>query len=354
MKPIRIGVVGCGAIAQVHHLPNLMMLDQEFEVAGLCDISPTLARTIAEDYGVAFHTSDYRELLAADLEAVLLCHSDPKTEAALAAFEAGKHVLIEKPLCFSLADIDAVTAAVQASGKVGMAAYMKVYDPAYEIAWREVERMSSIRFVQINHLHTGNEFHLRHLRLKRFDDRPAVPGGTVGDIARDVLGDGVPAAAASAFRTVAGSMIHDIYGLRLMMGPPQRVVSTEIWNQGRGINTVLAYESGARCAASWVSLPGLWNFTETLEVYAEDRRVMVNYPSGFARGIPSRVAVHGVDGEGRTFCKEPAVEWDNAFLCEMRHFHSCITGSVSCRTPVEDARHDIALVIDIVKAYLDK
>ena len=218
MKPIRIGVVGCGAIAQVHHLPNLMMLDQEFEVAGLCDISPTLARTIAEDYGVAFHTSDYRELLAADLEAVLLCHSDPKTEAALAAFEAGKHVLIEKPLCFSLADIDAVTAAVQASGKVGMAAYMKVYDPAYEIAWREVERMSSIRFVQINHLHTGNEFHLRHLRLKRFDDRPAVPGGTVGDIARDVLGDGVPAAAASAFRTVAGSMIHDIYGLRLMIG----------------------------------------------------------------------------------------------------------------------------------------
>ena len=354
MKRIRIGVVGCGAIAQVHHLPNLMMLDQEFEVAGLCDISPTLARTMAADYGVTFHTGDYRELLGADLEAVLLCHSDPKTEVVLAAFAAGKHVLIEKPLCFSISDIDAVIAAARASGKVGMAAYMKAYDPAYEIAHREVKSMSSIRFVQINHLHTGNEFHLRHLRLKRFDDLPAAPEGTVADIARDALGDGVPAAAASAFRTIAGSMIHDIYGLRLMMGQPQRVVGTEIWNEGRGINTVLAYEGGARCAASWVSLPGLWNFTESLEVYAEDRRVILNYPSGFARGIPSRVAIHGVDEEGRTFAKEPAVEWDNAFLCELRHFHSCIAAGASCRTPVEDARNDIALVIDIVKAYLDK
>ena len=353
MKRIRIGVVGCGAIAQVHHLPNLAMLDQEFEVAGLCDISPTLARTIAADYGVAFHTDDFRELLAADLDAVLLCHSDPKTEVALAAFEAGRHVLIEKPLCFSLPDIDAIIAAARSSGRVGMAAYMKVYDPAYEIAHREVGGMSSIRFVQINHLHTGNEFHLRHLRLKRFGDRPAGAEVTVPDIAREVLGRDVPAPVASAFRTIAGSMIHDIYGLRLMMGQPRRVVSTEIWNQGRGINTVLAYENGARCAASWVSLPGLWNFTESLEVYADDRRVIVNYPSGFARGIPSRVSIQGVDGEGRTFCKEPAVEWDNAFLCELRHFHSCITEGAACRTPVEEARNDIALVIDIVKAHLD-
>ena len=95
MKRVKIGVVGCGAIAQVHHLPNLSALQDQFEVAAVCDISPSAAADAARRFHVPRHVTDYRELLEADVDAVLLCHTDPKTEAAVAVLEAGKHLFIE-------------------------------------------------------------------------------------------------------------------------------------------------------------------------------------------------------------------------------------------------------------------
>ena len=52
MAAVRIGVVGCGAIAQVHHLPNLALLQDLFEVPVVCDISPELAEAVAGQFHV--------------------------------------------------------------------------------------------------------------------------------------------------------------------------------------------------------------------------------------------------------------------------------------------------------------
>ena len=91
MAPVRIGVLGCGAIAQVQHLPNLLELDEEFVVPVVCDLSPEQAAYVAGRFKIPHHVSTLEDLLTTDIDAVLLCHTDPKTEAAVAAFEAGKH-----------------------------------------------------------------------------------------------------------------------------------------------------------------------------------------------------------------------------------------------------------------------
>ena len=95
----------------------------------------------------------------------------------------------------------------------------------------------------------------------------------------------------------------------------------------------------------------LWDFRETLEVYGDRRRVLVSYPTGFARGILSRVVLQGTDDRGTAYRTEPAVDWESAFLRELLHFHECITTGVPNRTPLVDARADIKLIIDIVKRY---
>jgi predicted dehydrogenase len=355
MAPIRLGVVGCGAIAQVHHLPNLADLQEEFEVAIVCDISPTMASQVANHYHIPRHVSDYRELLAADIDAVLLCHSDPKAEIALAAFAAGKHVFIEKPVCFCLEQADAMIEAAQQTGKVAQAGYMKVYDPAFELMQHHVARMDAIRFVQINHLHTDNQHHLAQFRLIKANDYPPAAGQAQAQARqaefRQAIGTVAPAVE-RAFGVLSGSMIHDLYGLRTLMGIPQRVAAAEIWNAGEGISFILDYPNQARCAGTWVELPHLWDFRETLEVYDESSRALLSYPTGFSRGLPSTLILQGMDANNRAYRQEPTVDWKNPFTLELQHFHDCIRHGTVCRTPLADARHDVALIIDIVKTYL--
>lgn len=354
MAPIRIGVVGCGAIAQVHHLPNLTDLVDLFQVAAVCDVSAGAAEFVARKFHAPAWYTDHRDLLAADLDAVLFCQSDPKTQAAVDAFAAGKHVFIEKPMCYALEEADAIIAAQQAAGTVGQVGYMKVYDPAYESARREVEAMQNIRFVQVNHLHPNNDLHMRQFDVRRFDDIPAAARAATAAARRQAVQQAigaVPAHVEHAFFLLSGSMIHDIYGMRTMLGLPAHIVSSEIWFDGRAVTFTLVYPNGARCVASWIDLPDLWDFRETLEVYGDDKRVLVTYPTGFARGILSTVTVQGIDPNGVSYRTEPAIDWESAFVRELRHFHACITEGATCRTPVASARDDIALIIDIIAAY---
>ncbi len=306
MSRIKIGVIGCGAVAQVQYLPNLKHLHRNYEVTIVCDLSQGAAEAAAKRFDIPHFVTDYKELLEADVDAVLLCHGDPKTEVALAAFEAGKHVFIEKPVCFSLQEIDATIDAQRKSGTVAQAGYMKVHDPAFQLAKHEVDAMDDFRFVQINHLHPNNSLHLSQFDVQRFDDVPSeafAPARSAREAARrNAIGDVLPQVE-RAFYLLSGSMIHDIYSLRVMLGSPSEVISAEVWAEGAGVNIVFAYSNGARCVATWVDLPDLWDFRETLEIYGGNKRVLVSYPTGFSRGILSEVTIHGIDADGTTYKK---------------------------------------------------
>ena len=72
---IKMGMIGCGAIAQIQHLPHLRELGEEFEIAGLCDLSPKLMAKLGEEYGVppGRQFTDYRELVRSEIDAVIVC-----------------------------------------------------------------------------------------------------------------------------------------------------------------------------------------------------------------------------------------------------------------------------------------
>ena len=349
---LRIGVVGCGAVAQVQHLPNLAALGEAFEIAAVCDVSATLARGAAQDFGVpAWHT-DLHGLLGENLDAVLLCHSDPKVDAALDVLRAGRHLLIEKPVAFVPDDVDRMAAAARDAGVVAMAAYMKVYDPAFRHVEGLVAAMrQDLRFVQINHLHTDNSHHLARFRLRTADDLP--PSLATDQQARRLadarrsLGD-APAAVVAAFFHLAGSMIHDLYGVRQLFGPAT-VAGAEIWHGGLGISALLSWADGPRCAATWVELERIRHFRETLEVYGADRGVILAYPTGFSRGQPSAVTVRDVDAGGTAVETRPVLGGESPFVAELRHFHGCVTRNETCRTPLAEARHDVQLVVDVAR-----
>lgn len=356
MQRVKIGVVGCGAIGQVHHLPNLKELWALFDVVSVCDVSPQAVQHASKRFDVPQAFTDYKQFLESGVDAVVLCQTDPKTQFGLQAFAAGKHLFIEKPVCFSIQEIDTLIAAQSAAGKVGQAGYMKVYDPAFEAAASAAQGMD-VRFVQIHHLHPDNDLHLAQFDVQRFSD---IPDSVVEETAearrrsiREALGE-VPQHVVRAFSLMSGSLIHDLYGLRQIMGIPSKVKSVDIWQDGRAMTIQLEYASGARCNATWIDLPNLWDFKETLEVCGDDKRITLKYPTGFSRGQLSEIQIQEIDDQGKSFSSVPAIDWDSAFIREMRAFHQSITTGAACRTPLQEVRHDVKLIIDVIARYMDQ
>ncbi|QTC40350.1 Gfo/Idh/MocA family oxidoreductase [Bacillus sp. V3] len=115
---LKVGVIGTGSISEFHIKPYLA--SGEAELAALCDLNSERLAEKGRLYGVTRLYSDYRELLEQDdIDAVSICTwNNSHAEIAIAALEAGKHVLVEKPLCMTVEEALKVEAAVEASGKV--------------------------------------------------------------------------------------------------------------------------------------------------------------------------------------------------------------------------------------------
>src|SRR6266487_2743592 len=104
-KIVKVGMVGAGFVGDIHHaafkgwVPNA-------EVVAVS--SPTNAKKFAEERGIASHHSDYREMFKdKDIDVVDIgIPNDLHYQAVIAAARAGKHVIIEKPLCLTLEQAD--------------------------------------------------------------------------------------------------------------------------------------------------------------------------------------------------------------------------------------------------------
>ena len=95
---LNIGIIGCGKIAQVRHLPEYEQ-NPGARIAGLYDLNQERAQTLAAQYGAKVYPS-YEALLADPaIDAVSVCSANVShAEITVAALEAGKHVLCEKPM----------------------------------------------------------------------------------------------------------------------------------------------------------------------------------------------------------------------------------------------------------------
>src|SRR5262249_13597697 len=152
MSRVRVGVIGCGLIAQVMHLHYLRELSDLYEIATLCDVSGEVRAACARDYGVGVTCADWRELIAQPLDAVVILTSGSHAPIAIAALDAGKHVLTEKPMCFSVAEGQAMIAAADRAGKTLMVGYNKRYDPAYARFAEEARQLPGLRLACITTL----------------------------------------------------------------------------------------------------------------------------------------------------------------------------------------------------------
>ncbi|MFQ6099105.1 MAG: Gfo/Idh/MocA family protein, partial [Armatimonadota bacterium] len=127
------------------------------EVRSVCDLDAARAAAVAKQFNVPHHTTDYRDCIRQDgVDVVSVATPDPlHAEHSIAALEAGKHVLCEKPLALTIEDCEAMVRAADRSGKKFMIGQVCRYAPGFRLAKRLVDDglIGRLFFVESEYAH---------------------------------------------------------------------------------------------------------------------------------------------------------------------------------------------------------
>lgn len=349
---LRIGLIGCGVIAQVMHLHFLAELSDLFDIGAVCDISADLARACADRYGVPVAATDWRQLLDLPLDAVMVLTPGSHAPIAIAAAEAGKHVFIEKPLAFSVAEGEAIIATAARTGVTMLVGYNKRYDRAFEKLHTELASVCDIRLGRVTTFELPFEPYVAHYPLLR----GTPPAASVLDALRKDTADRLEAAVGSDAETqrlyhavLLDSMVHELNAIRALLGEPDRVDYADLGRHGA---TVVLRFGETRAVLTWIDLPGIARYGMEFAFFAPEQRLSLSFPSPYLRNAAADWREErGVPGTTESELRQHILSYEASFKAELVHFHDCITRGVTPRTPPADGLRDIALCRAIIEAH---
>jgi predicted dehydrogenase len=361
--PLRVGVIGCGGIAQMMHLPFLAERPDLFSIEALADLNDRSLELCGQRYHVARLHTDYRRLLEEKIDAVVIVCGGSHRQPVVDAARAGKHVFVEKPLGENLQEVDEVARAVESAGVTLMVGYHKRYDPGYRFAREQIRKLRDLRMVRVEVLHSADVHAREHYhfdpplqagQLAVADDE--VRDGLVNEVrnARErivpIVGEDAPLGQQVMTFLLFNSLIHDVNALRGILGEPTEVLHTDWWREGRCIHTVLGFPGEVRAALSWIYLPGLNHYKEELLFVSPESRVTIRFPSPYFKHFPTPIGVETME-EGRFVEREVRVSLEEAFRVELQRFHECVRSGQRPETDLADARGDTLALEKIARAW---
>jgi predicted dehydrogenase len=358
MERVRVGVVGCGLVAQLMHLHYLRELADRFEIAALCDISPGTVNAVADRHGVGRRFTDWREMLdSVDLDLVMVLTNASHVEPALAAFAHGLHVFVEKPMALTVGDADRMIAAASAARRSLTVGYMKRHDPAYAAAAARLRTLGPLRHVGITTLESPIGPYVDHEAILRVADigpevleaglveRRRLVGEALGRDADDRL-------VRCYHDLLLDSAIHELNLLRGLAGDPTAVISSEFWDDARSMQVVLGYPDELRASFSFVWLDQLPEYVQELAFRAPGSRLTLRFPSPFLRNAPTAIALDRWE-DGVLHREQVIAGYDEAFRRELVHLHRTVVEGAAPVVSAEVARGDVALAGLIARSWLE-
>jgi len=149
---LRVGLIGCGEIGQVVHIPTLGFLSDLFRITFLCDVSRQALEycRLKVVGGTPNITTDPNELCASpDVDVVFVINSDEyHADHAILALHHDKSVFVEKPLALNLRDIERIKQAEKASRGKLMVGYMRRYAAAFVDGVKEIGGIDKILYAR--------------------------------------------------------------------------------------------------------------------------------------------------------------------------------------------------------------
>ncbi|MGE5601878.1 MAG: Gfo/Idh/MocA family oxidoreductase [Nitrososphaerales archaeon] len=328
--PVRVCLVGAGRAGKVHansivkHVPGSQLV-------ALVDSALATLAAAGEEYGVEARFSTLEDALqGADFDAVVIVTPTfTHCQLAVTAANAGKHVLVEKPMAVSLTECDEMIAAPESHGVVLQVAFMRRFDP---------EMVAGFERIQAGEIG-------RPMMIKSLSHGPGLPPPWGRDMSKS---NGMLAEVNS----------HDWDCVRWLMSSNYERIYAEIANfkgAARGVDTpefydnaivTIKFESGGLGSISGIC-PCEYGYDGRVEIVGEKGLLQI----GDIRGQAVIVGTNRDQGYITPIYRTWGQRFAWGYINEMAHFVSCIAKGERPRVTGEDGRWAVAGVLAATKSF---
>lgn len=315
---------------------------------------PQTAEHCAQEFHIPTSSTNPEEVFnSPDVDVVFILTSDEfHEEYTIAALEAGKHVMVEKPLTLSLPSAERVIAAEAKAKGIVFVGYMRRYAASFTQSFkREISTIPKILYARVRDFSGPNAKFVNEsgtFKVKH-DDFPASAGEERTKRLDSLFQEAFPGQEVTTekkkYCRFLGSLgSHDISLMREVLGFPVGVAGVSVnepfysaifnYKNDTGEPYAVTYESG---------IDGVPEFDAHLAVYGEKKRVLIKYDSPYVKGLPIKVTVQEVNSAGEFETSEILGSYEDAYTAELQELHGCVVHGEPVKTTVQEAIKDLKI-----------
>lgn len=325
---LKVGIIGTGSISNEHIQAYLK--NPRVELYAFCDINPEQLKMMAEKYGVTRTYTDMNDMLALEeLDAVSVCTwNSAHAPCTIAALNAGKHVLCEKPMALNTEEARQMKEAAERNGKLLMIGFVRRYG-------------NDCRIMEdfVNSGYFGEIYYAKATQLRRNGN----PGGWFGDKSRSGGGPLIDLG------------VHIIDLTRFLMGSPKPVSVYGATFQKLFNRPNIIAQKGYVSSTKGEVICNVEDLATAMIRY--DNGSVLHFETSFSLNIKedeSKIEFFGTKGGAKlapelemyseinnymaniTLTNPTSLSFDGLFSAEIDHFIDCILDGKSCKSPAED------------------
>ena len=329
MEKIKSGIIGTGNIANSHiggYLKN-----PNVELYALCDINENRLKEMGEKYGVTRLFTDKDEMLKLkEIDAVSVCTwNSQHAPCTIAALNAGKHVLCEKPMAMNAEEAKAMKEAAEKNGKLLMIGFVRRYGNDCKILQD---------FIRNDYM--GELYYAKATYLRRdgnpggwFGDKSRSGGGPlidlgvhVIDLVRYLSGNPKPV-------SVYGATFQKLFDRKGMIGAPKYLSASASENDICDVedlaSAMIRFDNGEVLSVEAAFSLNIKDDTGTIELFGTKAGAKLD---------PELELFGSQDGylSNMTLAAPSALSFSGLFENEINHYVDCVMGKAECKSPAED------------------